>query len=40
MLLPVGLASDDATVPDIARKSINDIMVTFKNDPDMTIRED
>jgi len=29
MLLPVGLAADDATVPDIARKSINDIMVTF-----------
>jgi len=29
MLLPVGLPASDATVPDIGRKNINEIMVTF-----------
>ena len=27
MLLPVGYPADDATVPDIARKPLNEIMV-------------
>ena len=29
MLLPVGHAAPAATVPDIARKELGDIMVTF-----------
>ena len=29
MLLPVGHAADTATVPDIARKQLGDIMVTL-----------